>query len=607
MTRDTESRDRRDPGSPRPPAPVLNELMRILMIAPEPFFEPRGTPFSEYHRIRALLDLGHTVDLVTYPFGKDVTLPGLRIFRAARPPFITRVKIGPSAGQAVSGHDVDADGAQPRAHRPVRRRAFSRRRRGDRGRHIGRPRDSSSLRHAFEPPAAARELRVQPIGALAMDVPVARAHGYQAIAGDNRHLPASRSDCAKRGSRRAGRAHRKRPRVWRRAGRGQREGDSRIARGRSRPSPLVLYTGTFEAYQGLDLLFAAAKAVRKERPDVCFVLAGGKPEQVARAKAQAAAIGADGLVFTGEQPSDAIPGYLDAADVLVSPRSSGTNTPLKIYQYLRSGRAIVATRLLTHTQVLSDDVAILTEPTAGEFRSRHPEGRQRSRGSQSHRRRRKAARRHAIHLRGLPAAHARSLRRPGRLDGVEKRAKMRPDFLHYSYSAYADPAMAASFDAKRFGGPIGQIAARRSRTRARRVSRRCFRPADSRYGHRHRAGGVGARQRGAIVTGVDASREMLSVARTRAADTGLSIEFAEGDAHALAFPDRAFDDVVCLRMLMHVPDWRTALSELCRVSRRRVVFDYPALGSAAALAGDRGAERRFRRPKGRGVSRVPLQ
>ena len=60
------------------------------MIAPEPFFEPRGTPFSEYHRIRALLELGHTVDLVTYPFGRDVTLPGLRVFRCLRPPFITR-------------------------------------------------------------------------------------------------------------------------------------------------------------------------------------------------------------------------------------------------------------------------------------------------------------------------------------------------------------------------------------------------------------------------------------------------------------------------------------------------------------------------------------
>jgi hypothetical protein len=59
--------------------------VKILMIAPEPFFEPRGTPFSEYHRIRALAELGHTVDLVTYPFGRDVAITGLRIFRSLRP------------------------------------------------------------------------------------------------------------------------------------------------------------------------------------------------------------------------------------------------------------------------------------------------------------------------------------------------------------------------------------------------------------------------------------------------------------------------------------------------------------------------------------------
>src|SRR5215218_3496383 len=70
--------------------------MRILMIAPEPFFEPRGTPFSEYHRIRALGDLGHDVDLVTYPFGSEVTLPRLRVFRSLRPPFLNGVRIGPS-------------------------------------------------------------------------------------------------------------------------------------------------------------------------------------------------------------------------------------------------------------------------------------------------------------------------------------------------------------------------------------------------------------------------------------------------------------------------------------------------------------------------------
>ena len=70
--------------------------MHLLMIAPQPFFEARGTPFSEYHRIRALLELGHTVDLVTYPFGHDVDLPGLRIFRCARPPFVRSVRVGPS-------------------------------------------------------------------------------------------------------------------------------------------------------------------------------------------------------------------------------------------------------------------------------------------------------------------------------------------------------------------------------------------------------------------------------------------------------------------------------------------------------------------------------
>src|SRR5438552_2565410 len=66
------------------------------MIAPEPFFEPRGTPFSEFHRIRALTELGHEVDLITYPFGRDVAMAGLRVFRSARPPFVDHVGVGPS-------------------------------------------------------------------------------------------------------------------------------------------------------------------------------------------------------------------------------------------------------------------------------------------------------------------------------------------------------------------------------------------------------------------------------------------------------------------------------------------------------------------------------
>jgi glycosyltransferase involved in cell wall biosynthesis len=142
----------------------------------------------------------------------------------------------------------------------------------------------------------------------------------------------------------------------------------RSAHGLSPATPLVVYTGTFEAYQGLDVLYAAMALVHKERPDARLLLAGGKPDQVARAGAEARAAGlADVAIFAGERPASEIPAYLLAASVLVSPRSRGTNTPLKIYQYLRSGRAIVATRLLTHTQVLSDDTAILTGTSPSEL------------------------------------------------------------------------------------------------------------------------------------------------------------------------------------------------------------------------------------------------
>lgn len=154
---------------------------------------------------------------------------------------------------------------------------------------------------------------------------------------------------------------------------------------------------------------------------------------------------------------------------------------------------------------------------------------------------------------------------------------------HYSYSAYADPAMASSFDAKRFGGPIGKILLDDQE----RVLDEFLGDVSGRKVLDMATGtgraALALAKRGALVTGVDASREMLKVAKARAADARLSIEFVEGDAHALTFPDRWFQATVCLRMLMHVPDWRRALSELCRVTEERLVIDYPALGSVAAV------------------------
>ncbi|HKB12278.1 MAG TPA: methyltransferase domain-containing protein [Vicinamibacterales bacterium] len=154
---------------------------------------------------------------------------------------------------------------------------------------------------------------------------------------------------------------------------------------------------------------------------------------------------------------------------------------------------------------------------------------------------------------------------------------------HYSYSAYADPGMAQSFDRRRFGGPIGAyVAGSQARVLANMVGRIQDRSIVDVGTGTGRAAILMARG-GARVTAVDASEQMLEVARRRAAEEQLGIRFMRGDAHALQFADREFDVAICLRVLMHAPDWQGCLAELCRVAERLVIFDYPAALSVAAV------------------------
>jgi ubiquinone/menaquinone biosynthesis C-methylase UbiE len=154
---------------------------------------------------------------------------------------------------------------------------------------------------------------------------------------------------------------------------------------------------------------------------------------------------------------------------------------------------------------------------------------------------------------------------------------------HYSYAVYANPAMAESFDALRFGGPIGRLVADTQEE----VIASFLSPLAGKtvldVGTGTGRAAIALARRGARVTGVDASAEMLAVAARQAQAAGVDVSFSQGDAHALEAAAAAYDYVVCLRVLMHTPDWRRSLSELCRVARQRVLFDYPALASAAAV------------------------
>jgi ubiquinone/menaquinone biosynthesis C-methylase UbiE len=168
---------------------------------------------------------------------------------------------------------------------------------------------------------------------------------------------------------------------------------------------------------------------------------------------------------------------------------------------------------------------------------------------------------------------------------------------HYSYSHYASRQVAEGFDALRFGGPIGEYLAEWQAT----ILREAFEPLEGRsildVGTGTGRAAVELAQGGATVTGVDASAEMLEVARVRALDAGVWLRLGQSDAHDLPFGNRSMDGAVSLRVLMHAIDWRRCVSELCRVSRWRVVVDFPAAMSFAALeSGARHMAKRLGRP-----------
>jgi len=333
------------------------------MVAPQPFFRPRGTPFSVLHRVRALGELGCQTDLIAYPFGDDIKLPGLRLIRSRRVPFVRDVKIGPSVSKAfldlplahktwyalrknrydlIHSHEEAAFFCAPLARRFGLPHVYDM--------HSSLPQqlanfnsfNFSLIRKTF----AALEHHVlsscdgviticQDLADVAEPHCRKKPHSMIENTADNAHVFSQVPVAA--------------------------ETEHMDFPGKQ----VVLYTGTFEAYQGLDLLIEAFARIPSQRPDAHLVLVGGRPHQVDAYKSKAHALGLAGhTTFVGQVHPSRIPGFIRSASLIVSPRSTGTNTPLKIYEYLRSERPIVATNLHTHTQTLNQDVAELVPPSA---------------------------------------------------------------------------------------------------------------------------------------------------------------------------------------------------------------------------------------------------
>jgi len=128
---------------------------------------------------------------------------------------------------------------------------------------------------------------------------------------------------------------------------------------------VILYSGTFEPYQGLSLLLEAIAPVVTRVPDAVFVMVGATPDDVFHEHPTAADwIGRRRLHILPRQPRKAVPAYLAMSEVLVSPRAYGDNIPLKIFDYMVSGKPIVATDLQAHRSILTEHTAMLVETRA---------------------------------------------------------------------------------------------------------------------------------------------------------------------------------------------------------------------------------------------------
>jgi glycosyltransferase involved in cell wall biosynthesis len=335
---------------------------RILMIAPQPFFEPRGTPFSVFWRLKALSRLGYEVDLLTYPIGRDVAIPGLRIVRISSIRFIRQVRVGPSWSKFLLDIFLFI-----KAIRLLRQGRYDLLHTHEEASHFGvLLAKLFRIRHLYDMHSSLPQqlcnfefTRFRPLirlfewlenrairssDAIISICPALEEH-VNKLNGHGRHVlienVASEEDpttVSEEDVRKFETTH--------------------SLGGKT----IVLYPGSFEPYQGIDLLIASAAWVLKRRRDVVFLLMGGKPNQVQYYQKQVNEFGlAANFRLIGSRPPAEVPLAVRLAHVLVSPRINGTNTPLKIYSYLQSGKPIVATNTSTHTQVLNSDAAVLVD------------------------------------------------------------------------------------------------------------------------------------------------------------------------------------------------------------------------------------------------------
>lgn len=337
--------------------------MKVLLLAPHPFYQPRGTPIAVDLLVRALSERGDEVHVLTFHEGSDRFYEGSQIYRVQ--PFVRIQGIRPGLSLKKLYCDLHLffrfvllvkKGRYDLVH-AVEESAFMA---FLVCRILSMPfvydMDSSMTTQIVN---KFRFLRpgmklLQWVESLPMRyanavVPMCEALAQEAVRAGAKQVVVLKDISLINMNRVDGKADSLRQKF-------------------ALPQKIAMYIGNLESYQGIELMLESLALVRAETDNIALIVIGGVDEDICKYRDMAIRLGVGSVVhFLGAQPVEELGQYMSQADILISPRTQGVNTPMKIYSYLDSGVPVLATDLPTHTQVMNNRIAMLSQPEKNAF------------------------------------------------------------------------------------------------------------------------------------------------------------------------------------------------------------------------------------------------
>jgi len=329
--------------------------MKILLMAPHPFFQERGTPIDVLLVLRVLSERKNTsVDLLVYNEGSDINLPNLKIYRIPDLKILRKVRPGFSLKKILCDLFMFA-----RAWKLVRKNKYDVIHAGEESVFIAMLfKILYKIPYVYDLDSSIAQQLVEKRPFLKVFSPLFNWLETQAIQGSAANLPvcnALADLCIRKGSRKTVTIHDisqlKNPGA---ASKGILKKELNIR------NCILLYVGNLEPYQGIDLLLESFKIAFEKTDKIDLVIIGGLEEDIQFYRQKARNLNIEHRThFIGPKPFDKLDEYLAEADLIACPRIKGVNTPMKIFPYLHSGRAVIATDLYTHNQILTKNEAYL--------------------------------------------------------------------------------------------------------------------------------------------------------------------------------------------------------------------------------------------------------